>query len=200
MTQPEITAKLRRALSKLPKNEKEVVWILVEIRKLLDHTGDKTKYFWLRFFCDWACHIKMERKAAKELMERLDSELDVIIGRTPRVGMQRPPTLHTFRREFEAFLKEKGLYAGIDYNRLDWIVFLRYYARVVADCPVVCQANKLKHIDEVVLVPYGKSSDPKALPSGHKFKFGIKWSLKKNGVEVKSYPLEFVYEKPKSSN
>jgi hypothetical protein len=202
MTQPQISAKLSRALSRRPRGEKDVVYILVEIRKLLDHTGNKARYFWLRFFCDWACHIKMDRKAANELMERLDAELDVIKGGTPKVGVKRPPTLHTFRKEFEAFLKENGIHAGIDYNRLDWPVFLRYYAEVVANCPIVYQVrgNKLMHIDEVVLVSYGKPSDPKALPSGYKFKFGMKWSLRKNGVEVKAYPLEFVYEKPKLSN
>ena len=200
--QSEIVDKLKQALSKPPRNEKDVVYILVEIRKLLEHTGNEQKYFWLKFFADWACHIKMDRKAGSELMERLDSELHVIKGGTTKVGMKRPPDLHTFRREFDAFLKEVGIHAGWDYNKLDWPQFLRYYARVVHDCPILPKAtnHSLKHIDEVALVEYDQPSDPTSLLAGHKFKFGIKWSLKKNGVEVKAYPLEFIYEKPKKSN
>ncbi|MBI4459178.1 MAG: hypothetical protein HY648_03840 [Acidobacteria bacterium] len=202
MTRLEITHKLKQALSKPPKNERDVVYILVEIRKLLELTGNEQKYFWLKFFADWACHTKMDRKTAKELLDRLDSELDVIKGGTLKVGVKRPPTLHTFIIEFNAFLKDVGIYAGLDYNRLIWPVFLKYYARVVRDCPVLPQAknHNLKHIDEVLLVEYSQPSNPRTLPAGHKFKFGIKWSLRKNGVEIKSYPLEFIYEKPRASN
>jgi hypothetical protein len=71
---PEIIYKLQRQLVKGVVDEAHVVYVMVEIRKLMDHFKRKTDFPWLSLFCDWIVHTGIERKheAAEWLLQNFD--------------------------------------------------------------------------------------------------------------------------------
>lgn len=60
MTQSAIIAKLETLLAKGITNEPEALYLIVEIRKLLEQQQAKKHYEYLTFHCDWAVHATLE--------------------------------------------------------------------------------------------------------------------------------------------
>src|SRR5580692_9997655 len=76
--QPEIIDKLQRQLAKGLADEAHVVYVMVEIRKLLEPSKTKkTDFPWLHLFCDWIVHTGIENKheAADWLLKNFDERL-----------------------------------------------------------------------------------------------------------------------------
>ena len=70
MSEKEITQKLREFLNsrKSHLNEEcDVVYFLVEIRKVLEHQKNKNQYRFLSFYADWALHPKKDRNFFKDM-------------------------------------------------------------------------------------------------------------------------------------
>src|SRR5437879_2559527 len=76
MAQPEILKKLERELSLPIRSERQVVYVLAEIRKYIEHeaAGRNSHLIVLNFFCNWALHVDMYRDAVniREILERFD--------------------------------------------------------------------------------------------------------------------------------
>jgi hypothetical protein len=76
MAQSSILPKLERELSKPIRSERQVVYILAEIRKYIEHEaeGRKVHLMRLNFFCNWALHVDMYRDPIniREVLERFD--------------------------------------------------------------------------------------------------------------------------------
>jgi hypothetical protein len=70
--QPSIVKRLHHELAQDITIERQVVYILAEIRKLLELRQEKKKYFALNFYCCWALPTKMDRAGAKRILERFD--------------------------------------------------------------------------------------------------------------------------------
>jgi hypothetical protein len=78
----EIVTKLRRQLlSKAHLTEVRVVYILSEIRKLLERTKQQNGYFALSFHCSWALHTKMDRGGADRILRRFDAVYEPLKGK-----------------------------------------------------------------------------------------------------------------------
>ncbi len=75
----EIRDKLRVALEScaLGMNEPMVTYILVEMRKILEHDEFPLKYSTMKFYCDWVVHPKLTRTGAGRFLE----EVDTIVAR-----------------------------------------------------------------------------------------------------------------------
>src|SRR2546430_1401196 len=71
-----IVAKVRLELEKGVDNEAQVVYILVESRKLIELSERPESYLPLQFFCDWALHTKLDRKPAFELLREIDGAME----------------------------------------------------------------------------------------------------------------------------
>ena len=58
--------------------EAELIYVFVEIRKLLDYLENSTsdKYQTLYFYCNWMLHIKMDRSPAVKVLEKFDNAID----------------------------------------------------------------------------------------------------------------------------
>ena len=69
-----ISHKLSQELAQDIASERQVVYILVELRKLLERTGllKEERFRALRFCCDWTVHPKLDRDTAKIIMELFD--------------------------------------------------------------------------------------------------------------------------------
>ncbi len=70
--QSAILTKIKRELALPVSTERQVVYILVEMRKLLELTRSKVKYDALWFHASWAVHPKMSRGVAAKLLQYFD--------------------------------------------------------------------------------------------------------------------------------
>jgi hypothetical protein len=136
-----IIEKLNRHMSSAPKTEADVVYALVEIRKLLEQSGHQDDFSRLVFFCDWVLHPGLNRKEAKAVLGELDERLG-------RYDASRPweidpdgqvHELLSFRRfcqELQAYCAEAGIAEVWTRDHLAWRDASRLYSEIVRDCPL----------------------------------------------------------------
>jgi len=68
-----LSQKIRRELTSLPiDTEPRVMYLLIEIRKILEH--DNTKNTILGFYGDWVVHTKLDRKFANKVFDEISKE------------------------------------------------------------------------------------------------------------------------------
>jgi len=146
----EIIAKLRRELERPITAEPLVVYLLVEIRKLMYRK--RIQYETLRLCCDWAVHVGLSRDAARRIVTQVDAlhprlvrgELTDEDKRSLRAFF----LMSKFRSELEDFLAREGLRG---FQNDEWNGFLACFLNVIEDCPLTCNAPGLANVDKVVL-------------------------------------------------
>jgi hypothetical protein len=159
-----IKRKLRRELSnKCPLTEARVVYILVQIRKLIERTGQKQQYIPLDFHCSWALHAEMNRKEAARILQRIDEGYELLKDKSLEhqslderqimlcYELGATAGMDKFRVCLEEFLTTYDLPTKI--VQKDWPQFLRHYAAVIEDCPLIIQnpEKNLQHITHVTV-------------------------------------------------
>ena len=142
MTRSAILDKLETKLAGPPRGEADVVYLLVEIRKYLDHVNPSGgMYAVLRTYCDWPVHILLDRSGAKSLLRSLDDALaakstEIERRKAIRAAFERF-SLIQFQQELRQFLQAENLPLLLVDDRACWGQFLKHYVAVVSDCPFV---------------------------------------------------------------
>jgi hypothetical protein len=154
--QSAILNKLERELAEPISAERQVVYILVEIRKLLELTRSKVKYDALWFHASWAVHPKMSWGLAAKLLKYFDEAYPLL---KDKELYELPPdlehavtdaiALHHFREQLKDFLVQHNLNTSIADQQ--WTAFLRLYASVIEDCPLIVSSGNLKNLSHVVV-------------------------------------------------
>lgn len=156
--------KLAPYLSSLPKCEADVVYTLVEIRKLLDRDREynlrrdasEPILGGLRFFCDWAVHIRMNRVAATQILKEIDTALQARQGGKSD-ALEAPFSaifgLQQFRSQLQEFCGSHGFSTVWTDDTKSWTHVMGYYGEVVKDCHVVIKTDRpsTKLIEQLVL-------------------------------------------------
>ena len=143
----DIEQKLRTFLgSRMPFNQEcQVVYLLVEIRKILDHENDRGnngRYPLLRFFSDWSVHTAKDRITPQieatmtailvEIKDRLSNKL--LVNPDPKlIGFM---SMAELRREMDQFLQEHSLPSDLIMLTGNWTSFQGLLASVLADQPL----------------------------------------------------------------
>jgi len=148
-----LTAKLSRPIT----TEADVVYVLVEIRKLLDRCEvprSELKPIW--FFCDWVVHIKLDRKKgwANELLTFVDRVIKQQVSWEALDPADRAFMIETFsldavRQKLIGFLADQGVRAIVFGHVPGWYWFIRKFGEVVSDCPLSLKGGN--YVDEVTL-------------------------------------------------
>src|SRR5579872_1229998 len=105
-----IVDKLKTELEKGITSEVQLVYVLVEVRKLLEITHRKDQYPALLFHCDWILHSHMDRPGALRVLQRFDEFCGYYFGDKSTVDVNFDKELSDtlgvvrFREEFEDFL------------------------------------------------------------------------------------------------
>jgi hypothetical protein len=68
----DIACKLSRELKDEIVSERQVVYILVETRKLLEQQGRLDDFRTLTLCCNWTVHPKLDRKDSQEVLKYFD--------------------------------------------------------------------------------------------------------------------------------
>ncbi len=191
-----ITGKLELLLSTGITTEVQAVYLMVGIRKLLEHQQAKKQYKDLKFHCDWALHSKLEGSTAQGILKLFDAanihlKTGVEFRNLPsglRTEIERITKMKYFEEQLEDFLKSNGL-PSMDTTRSDgWIHFEHLYAKVVEDSPLVMKAkNTSASVASVTLkVDLAKASKQ----DGGDMLFKVRWIiLDKNGMSGEVYVL-----------
>lgn len=149
---PDLIYKLTRALKKPVQTECEVVYLMVEIRKLMDrreaerrkavpeedHRKLRPEFPVLKLFCDWAVHINIEwNREAEPLMREFDGAVESVkAGNGIPLSFLEFLSLSHLREQFARFLKLNELPTRLVEEGHAWDRFLDLYSAVVSDCPI----------------------------------------------------------------
>jgi hypothetical protein len=202
----EIIEKLRPILTQSVETEERVVYIMVEVRKLMEHANlPDNQLVTLRFFCNWVAHTKLTRGEGVEIVKLMN---DLYAARLSGQWMtdEQHQRLHglfsfdTFRQQLLGFLRAQGLNWAMIELLPEWIKFVRHYAAVVADCPITYGKKDLQlrwmdraivSICEVDQGPIGQA------PTGHpvvECPLDMRWTFFKREREVMKWEVPITYE------
>jgi hypothetical protein len=198
----EIIRKLGQELEAGIATEGQVVYLLVGIRKLIEREGVGDEYSDLKFHCDWALHSSLEGTAAKAILRQFDAahaflRASVELADLPahlRSEIDRISKMKSFKRELARFLAAYDLPPLTRHRSDGWTHFLRLYARVIEDIPLVVRVG----VDKRKLGPRTTHSPPKHIsrvtvhcelaretvryPNAEELFFKVRWAVQdKNG-------------------
>lgn len=175
---PDIVSKIAKELEQEIVSERQVVYVLVELRKLLESQElDKdANCRALMFSCDWAAHSKLNRESAKAitmLFDRYEARCRVEpIG----VGQAGIPELvefceHSrFRQQFANACEQNDIPADAVKNDDWWRSFLKHFSEVVRDCPIEAKPETTTHVTRVT----ASAIDPTSIGIFNR-QFAISW-------------------------
>jgi hypothetical protein len=136
MGQPSIEHKLSLEFKKDIVDESQVVYILVETRKLLEHDNAKSQYQTINFYRNWAVHTKL---ALSALADELVGLFDDYISSNNKTASNRLETLikpTTLRDELTTFLAVHNLTFPSCTDDILWKRFVKLLAGVIEDAPL----------------------------------------------------------------
>jgi hypothetical protein len=184
-----IVDKVRHELERGIDTEVQVVYVLVEIRKLIEHSERRARYKPLKFYCDWALHPTLDRKSAREFLREIDDAIErreTNEQAAKRMGAKF--SLEAFRVELIHFLIDHRLPVDPIRTAAPWITFLRRYLETISDCPIQSHQPGFKHVDAVVLK--ASHEPPTESPNGVIFVYTLRWTFYKNNEEVFTWANE----------
>src|SRR5271169_2329730 len=129
---PDIVEKLRGELRERIQSERQVVYILAELRKLMELESigrieagapADNSYFALKFYCDWAVHVRLDQSGARRIVQRFNEYqkfMEDLAGPTRTVAdpaflkeLDQSLQLTKFRDQLGAYLHSHGLDGGV---------------------------------------------------------------------------------------
>jgi hypothetical protein len=140
----EIVEKLNKFSNKhMPfTEESQVVYLLVEIRKILDRDNNH-KYPLLRFYCDWSVHTEKDRitKEMRGIMAEIYADVANQIIQHPLPVTKKTKVIsfmymEDLQVELQQFLKEYSLPDSLTSNKDNWLAFVKLLVKVLADQPI----------------------------------------------------------------
>lgn len=182
-------------------SERQIVYILVQIRKLLDRDQvSKTEYMDLRMFCNWAVHSDLSNPTVKRKLQLInDLGWNIPTNQlTPEQLMKCSEllSLETARTEFVAVMRAYKLNSKVRhvFEPVWWADLLRQYFGVISDCPLVFSGRdlKIKNIRAATITGY-EILDRSRLGADIECAFEINWVIEfETGLRVRiPIPLEF---------
>jgi hypothetical protein len=180
----ELLKKIAGTLTDGTNAEKDVVYLLVEIRKLMDR--DKFLDPVIRSFTNWVVHVELgqEHEGTTDLLKEFDEV--VRLRKEENRGSLFPPhcSFENFRRNLGCLFDTYALPSKLIENERSWMTFARLYSLVVSDCPIKFTASKepLKHVREIVL------KKPDAVKEGPHIEF-LEWQVTLTDGQVEHHSI-----------
>ena len=154
----ELLVKIQRVIDGRLTNEMKVVYLLVELRKLLDRETYQDPV--LRTFSNWVVHTDLAKRGdGSTLVLTQFDEFFAELYEKKTVSKERQHlSLGTFRLSLVECFKHFGLSATFTNDFKQWKQFSRLYCLIVSECPMVFTASKipLKYIKKVELEKVGR--------------------------------------------
>jgi hypothetical protein len=184
----DIVAKLNRELDEEIVTDRQVVYILVEARKLLEQQQTLDSFRAFKLCGDWAVHPKLRGPDSQLVLGYFDAyESEFQNSGATMAEFQLAP-LHDFvsHRRFRADFIEALAPHGVNVDRLAsdtfWRAFIQHYSSVIQDCPLEAIDNNTQLVSHV-----SGSAWPREMADAiHPGKRVIQWNWTlKNRIERK---------------
>lgn len=192
MTRSEIAEGLFDLMNKPPERKQEVVYALVQVRKLLEHDGNRDEASLLRFYCDWAFHTKLDRRGAAYILRILDERLGQYRRWSPenidpdgRVGQVL--SFDLFNRGLSDFLRRNDLPTVWTKDWFAWQKTIMFYGEQVRHTPLIMtrKGYKFRYLQKLVIAACEPSREiVEANPN--EAHFGFKWQFTLNVMATPS--------------
>jgi hypothetical protein len=181
----DIAGKLRDHLNAGIGSECGVVYLLAEIRKILEVDDPTHTRGALWMYCHWALHVDLDSpKTTTDFLERVDlwvcNNVAYLEPRQPwkfldEVYLFREFVyLQTFREQLGDFLKHYDFPTDLTNDNDRWFTFLASYAGVIENGTLSMKSDKNKKIEAVEEVTFKKG---KPLTSEYHVNFTIHWDI-----------------------
>jgi hypothetical protein len=175
-----IVMKLNAVLAEPVDSECKVVYVLCEVRKLLEHVPAHQRPFALNMYCHWALHVELHGKdTVTPFLQQIDAYVDgVLVGPEDFGASNRMVRdfvfLDTFRSQLRDFFQTNGVGTELTDDDARWNEFVRHYAGVIEDgsLSIRAQNHGLKHVKQVTFV---KGRD--AIGEFAQIPFDMMWSV-----------------------
>jgi len=157
----DIHSKLGDILRQASYSEPDVVYIFVEIRKILEKTGEGDKYSSINFYADWVVHSELMGRRAYERLKKLEkifTEKKTLYIDIPVIDKAKDfISFLELKKEMSDFLTANNLPIDIK-EKSKWSIFLNNLLNVLSDCPLRMREEKTL-IKEFVFKPQLTSDD-----------------------------------------
>ena len=153
--QHEIQSKIQDLLQSRISKESEVVYLLIQLRKLDQSKLDEQKILLknLEMFFDWVAHPELSKKAAgKDFLKRLNHVVkNFLLGEDSSPYSFLELNFINFRRDLNDYLLESNLDNSLCLYDHKWSEFIRLYTGVILDCPIIYKDYDLDVIEKITL-------------------------------------------------
>jgi len=179
MTPPAIVMKLNAFLADPVDSECKVVYLLCEVRKLLERVPPPQRPFALNMYCHWALHVDLNGKDTIEpFLQQVDAHVDgVLNGHMDLKASDRMirefALLDAFRSQLRDFLRANGIRSDVTDDDAHWNDFVRHYAGVIEDGSLALSPKHqgiVKHVRELTFTKGRNAIGTTLLP------FDMTWS------------------------
>ncbi|KAA6457553.1 hypothetical protein DYQ86_22250 [Acidobacteria bacterium AB60] len=153
--QGDIVGKLNRELHEPIRQERQVVYFLVEARKLLEQQDVLGNFNDFKLCSDWAVHPKLRGPAAQQILAYFNAfEVEHVKSGVTLHEFQPKPlkdflSLTSFRAEMMAGLEPYGVEVGRIATDDFWKPFVQCYMSVIQDCPLEAWEQNATHVSHV---------------------------------------------------
>ena len=128
--------KIENTLRKTQKEESDIVYLMVKIRKYLEKDKNKgSRYKILKSYCDWSLHDKItNNKTCQNILKETEQEYKETKGIDP-VFMHKILGLDILKLELGSFFQSIDI-KNIFSNDEEWIHFRKLFIDNLSDCPI----------------------------------------------------------------
>jgi len=151
----DITSKLHFELDQEIVSERQVVYILVEARKLLEQQKTLGQFRAFKLSCDWAVHPKLRGPDSQMILRHFDAyetehqNSGVTVAEFQLEPLHDFMTYTRFRAEFiEALSPHRVEVSRLSSNAF-WQPFIQHYTSVIQDCPLEAIDNNTQLVSHV---------------------------------------------------
>jgi len=195
---PDILSKIAAHLKKPIRSEASVVYLLAQVRKVLDKERPDPKPFALWLHCHWALHVELtDPRTTKEILERVDAfTMDTVSGfeGTGRLSLVESHnlfkdlvSLNGFRSQLEHFLKAHSISTALCTSNNRWAGFISNYMKVIEDGELSTARDKkykLTAIEKLVFRIDNHRTRPSKQP------FSMQWDIVLKDGRILQFELD----------
>jgi hypothetical protein len=190
----DIVSKLNHELGQPITSERQVVYILVGLRKLLELRKTLDDYWTLKLCCDWAVHPVLDRATAQVVLSRFDDYETKYRRDNVGVCQAEMPELtdfvehKAFRNELIAACQRYGICPDTFLGNDSWRSFLAHYTEVIRDCPFEAKAEKTTYVTRVTAHAVTREMTAAIMPNKQ---FGIQWTWYRKDIDAPNLVMSF---------
>ena len=179
-----IVSKLNHELGREIVSEGQVVYILVEARKLLEQRKVLRNFKALKLCSDWAVHPKLNGPDSQDILRYFDAYEAEFRNSGLTMPEFRLDPLHDFmsHKKFRAeFIEALSPYeVDVEYLASDsfWRPFIQHYTSVIQDCPLEAIGNSTQLVSRVSCLAWPKEMADGIFPGRRVVQWN--WTLKEN--------------------